>query len=1118
MKSPMHARITQHRVKRAMTVEPTPSWRERRIMTLLLVLILLGALGLRVAGLSHGLSRGEVYHPDTPRLMWASRVFLEGTYFFRMDNLDYDGYPYFYSHVVEYFWRGIRGVSSFFSYLVLGADRGTDPPSPKQLGIILFWLARLTNVMLSTLAVFVVYRIAARQFDRTTGLIAAGLLAISPMNIAMAHFATNDAMVCFFTTLTVLFALRIYVSGRWIDYLLSGVLVACSFSAKYHGGFVGLTCLLAHILRLGTFKKVLSKEALSNVLLMGVSFFVTFLLTNPCFLVSPSKAFHDFRQFCRYIPTARLTESQLEMGFFAKMGLSISLNFPILVRSLGVVTCVIAFAGLIHAFFQGKKLIVLASFPSLYLLLTFLSKPVQQRFYLAAFFPILFLLGAGFLVKLARIKKIQGVTTIAAILVVGASAFYLLKSSLTEVYFFRHSETRRCAKLWAIENIPPFYRMESGDYTFAWSPPDGQTEFQGTMTLSSSIRPLQPGRESFLLKAFDLEADALPFFRNPRVEILAPSTELLSKGFALPVYQRIPSLNDSDFIFEGGASFYRNEKCIELSADQRVSKTLVSGRAIDSAIVIVRNGDIPGSTAVQLGGVTKTFYLDSGGDRWKEFSGLQQSFPSDGDRHFYKLSAGTTLPRAQLIVATTDEEKGAALYNLAEYAAACPFLIRASQAKNAAVLAGMALVSSKVSGYPISSEEEKGLLEKASPLRGDLTPETVRSTCGIAIEYLDGLPYLSFKPQRESAKGFYSVEDISASADSAATLYPDPPDKEGWRIGTSPLLLEPGCYAATLRVRCDSPSGTDAKFKVCLVERSMRVVLAEKEFEADSVVGSYTDIKFPFEKPGEVAECRVLVRSDKHLPLFVDRIEVRPDPLGTLQALRRLLGLVLSPGESLPTAGPLDYRALVSLGRSSEVKGQYQQAVRYYLLAHDLRGDLAKPVRGLRSAAGGLLSPADRKEVEAVLARSEALREEIETHEASVVFKNGIRLRGYAIKRGAFRPGETVSMSFDWSVSRTERFPKDLIVWVHLLDKDGKKVLQLDHYLSEDLALPQTPTRLARILNHERRIPENVPEGSYRIEMGLWIPMRDWRPRVASTSLPHSRNSVTVGEIVVGPR
>ncbi len=1117
MKSPTHIRITQHAAKTRKSEATAPPPSHFPYVTVLLVLILLGGLGFRMYGLSHGLAEIEVYHPDTSHVLSATRHFLEGTYFFRINNRDYDGYPYFYSHIVEYLWRGFRALRSGLMRVLLGAEYSGQPPTTLQLKVALFWLARLTNVVLSALTILVVFRIALRALSVTAGPIAAALLAFSPMNIATAHYAGSDTAVVFFTTLTILVAIRIHEGGLWRDYLLGGVLVACSFSAKYHAGIVGLTCLLAHALRYWPPKRLLGKEPFSRLILLAAAFIVTFLLANPAFLISPGKAFHDFREYCRYIPTAKLTAEQMSLGFFGKVWLSLKLNLPVLLRCMGPVLFVVSLAGMVHAFFQGRKLMVVASFPLLYLLLTFLSKPVQQRFYLAALFPTLFVLAAAFLVMICRVKKIKMATVTATVLILVIGGGYLLKSSFTEAYFFAHRDTRRCAKEWAAENIPSSYAVKPGPYTFTPAPPEEvHSSHEATVILKSGLRDVPLPQDAFLLKAFDLEEDALPKFRNPKIEIHPQASRLLSEGFSLPVYQRIPSQSRNEFLFAHGPTFYRDEKIIEFGAENAASKIIVSANSIDSAFVIVRNGTSPGTATIRLGGMKTTFFLEPAEVKWKAFRGLRKSFPSSRSRFFYNLSARGSVSKAHLQVAITPEEKGVALYNIGEYATARPFLALASNQSTSPALAAMAYISGTLSMSP-PTEEEKALLDRASSLSDLLHPEAVQSTFSISLDYLDSLSYLSFKPCKNTSAGIHSVADSSASNDTAATLEAQPREPGMWRTGTPPLTLEPGCYVATVRIRCEPSPNRNATVTVRLMERRTRVTLAERKFPARDIPPMYTDLMFPFEKATEVGECWVVVSAADYVPLFIDRIDIRPDPLNTLAALQCLLTIVTSPPDRPPVVGPLDYKPLLLLANQYASENKSLQALKYYLLAHDLRPDLREPIRGLKriQALNVALPPDDLAKANDIVSRADAQIASVETGETRAAFENGLELTGYAMSRGPFHPGDTFGLSLRWSVPPRKRTPKDLVVWVHLLGRDGAKLFQLDRYLLEDLAFPQEPDRIVPLLTRAQQIPLFTPPGEYRIVVGLWIPLRDWRPRITETTLPHTRDSLALGEISV---
>ena len=1120
-KSPMRTRITQRSARRIRPAPPPERARRFPYVLPLLLIILACGLGLRLAGLSHGLSDHEIYHPDTPHVLSATRFFLEGTYFFRVNNPDYDGYPYFYSHLIEWLWRGIRGIRSSFSHLLLGAEYSREPMPLLDLKVSLFWLARITNVMLSTLVIFIVYRIAVRTLDRPSGLLAAGLVSVSPMNVSMAHYATNDTAVCFFVTLTVLAAVRIYSSGRWFDYVLGGVLVACSFSAKYHGAVVGLTCLVAHLLRNWPPKRLVSRESIARLAVLGAAFLIAVVLANPGLLVRPEKAFRDFREFVQYIPGARLTEAQREMSLLGKAWLSWKLNGPILLRSLGWVAAVIGVAGLLRALFRERRLAVVASFPAFYLLFTFFTKPVQQRFYLAAMFPVFLLLGAALLVEAAQLRKVRTATTIAAVAVSFAAVFYLAKTSLTEVFFFSHSDTRKLARDWASENLPPRYRIKPGDYTFSLERAATLSDFVGDVFLRSSIRPEPIPEDAFLLKAFDLEKDAFPLFRNPRVEIHTQETPLLGRNFILPVYQRIPSKNRSDFIFVEGAAFYQDEQFIELRAVRKsrsVSKFLVSSKPLGSAIVVVRNGSLPGSVQVRLGGLSETFLLGPSAVRWKELRGLQTSFPSRNSYHFYRLRLSATSPHCLVQIALTDEQKGVALYSLGEYGAAHGYLMGAARETGSPLLAAMAHISGRLSATVPSPEAETFLLDEISFFEGELNAETVFSGFRMSPDYLNALPYLSLET-RDVLSGFERVADISASEDFAflsteKTMLPGI-----WRVSTPPLFLESGCYEARIRVRRASPSD-DGVVKMSLAERDGKVVLAEKEFPVADIGNDYTELVFPFEKPAEVAECRIVVTLSQYIPLLVDTIRVQPIPLESLRSVQRLLKILAAPPESLPEGrlGALDYLPVLHLGRRQLEQGNDVPAFGYYLLAHRLRPDLAEPVRQIQSIAARL-TPGDAKSAaEEVLTRAAEEKASVEMRDASASFGDDITLTGYAVSRGPFRPGDSFGMTFYWDVPRTRTPAKGWIVWVHFLDANGRKISQLDHYLIEDLCFPQEPRRIAPLLNRTERVPQDAVPGRYRIEVGIWDDLRDWRPEVTSTMLPHTRYSVTVGEIFVESR
>ena len=77
------------------------TWRSKWWTVSALLLLVFIGFGLRYWGLSHDLNEGYVYHPDTPKQISAIQEYLEGQYYSPKGNLNYDGYPFFNSRLME---------------------------------------------------------------------------------------------------------------------------------------------------------------------------------------------------------------------------------------------------------------------------------------------------------------------------------------------------------------------------------------------------------------------------------------------------------------------------------------------------------------------------------------------------------------------------------------------------------------------------------------------------------------------------------------------------------------------------------------------------------------------------------------------------------------------------------------------------------------------------------------------------------------------------------------------------------------------------------------------------------------------------------------------------------
>jgi hypothetical protein len=103
-------------------------------------------------------------------------------------------------------------------------------------------------------------------------------------------------------------------------------------------------------------------------------------------------------------------------------------------------------------------------------------------------------------------------------------------------------------------------------------------------------------------------------------------------------------------------------------------------------------------------------------------------------------------------------------------------------------------------------------------------------------------------------------------------------------------------------------------------------------------------------------------------------------------------------------------------------------------------------------------------------------------------FADGIDLVGYDVRPSAAPPGSTVTLTLSWSARA--RPAADYTVFVHVVDSRGKVVAQAD-------APPRSgryPTSLwdpgeTIVDPHQLALGPSLPPGSYRLEVGLYLPV-----------------------------
>ncbi|HEY3312317.1 MAG TPA: DUF2298 domain-containing protein [Anaerolineales bacterium] len=93
-------------------------------------------------------------------------------------------------------------------------------------------LGRTLSGLFDIATIIFLFLIAKRLYNKKVGLLAAGLLSISVLNIQLSHFYTVDTFANLFVVSTVYFVLRANQSGRWTDHAVTGLLFGLGLASK----------------------------------------------------------------------------------------------------------------------------------------------------------------------------------------------------------------------------------------------------------------------------------------------------------------------------------------------------------------------------------------------------------------------------------------------------------------------------------------------------------------------------------------------------------------------------------------------------------------------------------------------------------------------------------------------------------------------------------------------------------------------------------------------------------------------------------------------------------------------------------------------------------------------
>lgn len=247
------------------------------------------------------------------------------------------------------------------------------------------WNRGLT-ALLGAGTVVAVYFLGAEVFNPWTGLIAAGLLAVTPYHALQSALVTPNVPAALFMVAAVLFSARFLRGGLRRDFLLALVASGLAFAVKYNAGAIAAAPLAARI-RVGKSRREAVRPY--DWILLPLVPLLIFLVTTPYALLD----FSEFRGQVLYVSRAYLLDGH--PGFSVRPGWPHFLfQMRQLLDKLGGTTLMVAGLGLAALAARPRGLEILAG-PAAYTLLMACTRVSFHR-NLVAWYPwAAFLFAAG---------------------------------------------------------------------------------------------------------------------------------------------------------------------------------------------------------------------------------------------------------------------------------------------------------------------------------------------------------------------------------------------------------------------------------------------------------------------------------------------------------------------------------------------------------------------------------------------------------------------------------------------------------------------------------------------------------------------------------------------------
>jgi hypothetical protein len=395
------------------------------------------ALALRLVAIDFGLP--AVYNPDEVAILSRALAFAKG-----------DLNPHNFLYPTFFFYALFAWLGAYFVLARLTGGAGSLAEFQKAFFVdpsSIYTAGRVLSAVCGAASTVATGLLGRALFDRQTGLVAAALLAVSPLAVQDAHYVKHDVPV------TLVIALALWrlaccwpeggATGRVPsrDLALAAALCGVGWSTHYYSVFLAVPLVLTVF---DARRTEGTAAVVREILYVGVIATIVFLALSPFLLVEPSTVWRDVVAN-RQIVVDRAASG----GWFVSLG-----RYVTLLASVGTTLPVAALAAIGGAALlirDRRRAVLLLSFPIPFLL--FIANTVPASRYLNPVLPVVMLLAAFAIREIAsRLAPARpGAAAVALAILAGVMP---LTRSVGLVGFFSQEDTRTSAQHFIETTVP----------------------------------------------------------------------------------------------------------------------------------------------------------------------------------------------------------------------------------------------------------------------------------------------------------------------------------------------------------------------------------------------------------------------------------------------------------------------------------------------------------------------------------------------------------------------------------------------------------------------------------------------------------------------------------------